>query len=226
MTDAAVSAPAFFRDALRGFGPLGLIAIVAIVAGVMVGPVIGAVLILIWTWASKTPWSEIGFAEPRSWVGGALLGVVLGTAFKIGMKAVVMPLLGAPAVSPAFHTMAHNAREALEFAAIVVLLVGWAEETVFRGWLFERLGRLLGHGFGATALIVILTSLVFGIAHYAGQGWAGVEQAAIVGFVFAVVYAITRRLWTLIWLHTAFDLTAVVMIYLDAEKQISHLVFK
>lgn len=226
MTDTSLPASTSWRDGLRGFGPLGLIAVLAIAAGVMVGPVIGAVLILLWAWASKTPWAELGFAKPGSWVGGALLGIVLGVAFKIGMKAVVMPLLGAPAVNPAFHYMAHNPREALEFAAIVVFMVGWAEETAFRGWLFERLGKLLGRGFGATALIVILTSLIFGIAHYAGQGWAGVEQATIVGFVFALVYAITRRLWTLIWLHTAFDLTAAAMIYLDAENQISHLVFK
>ncbi|HWA88463.1 MAG TPA: CPBP family intramembrane glutamic endopeptidase [Rhizomicrobium sp.] len=220
------TAPTSFRDSLRGYGPAGIVATLAIVAGVLVGPVIAAVLILIWAWASKTPWADIGYARPKSWIGGALLGIVLGVAFKLVMKAVVMPLLGAPPVNPAFHYMAGDLDAALEFAATVVLAVGWAEETVFRGWLFERFEKLLGRGAGATILIVLLTSALFGAAHYMGQGLPGVEQAAIVGFVSAAIYAVTRKLWMLIWMHTAFDLGAAAMIYLDAENQISHLVFK
>jgi membrane protease YdiL (CAAX protease family) len=222
MTDAA---PTTFRDRLRGFGPLGLLAIAVIVAGVLVGPVISAVLILIWTWLSRTPWSEIGYARPRRWVGGAALGIVLGIAFKLAMKAVVMPLLGAPPVNDAFHDMAGNLDATLQFAAFVVLAVGWAEETVFRGWVFERLGKLLGQSAGATILIVLVSAALFGIAHWTGQGLPGVEQAAIVGLVFGTIYAVTRKLWMLMWMHTAFDLTAAAMIYFDAETEISHLVF-
>lgn len=223
MTDTA---PTTFRDGLRGFGPLGIMAILVIVAGVLVGPVVSAVLILLWTWLSKTPWAEIGYGKPRSWVGGAVLGIVLGIAFKFAMKAVVMPLFGAPPVNPAFHGMAGNPKAALEFAAFVVLAVGWAEETVFRGWLFERLGKLFGRGVGATILIVLLSAAIFGAAHWTGQGLPGVEQATIVGLVFGTIYAVTRKLWMLMWLHTAFDLTAAGIIYLDAENQIAHLVFK
>lgn len=223
MTDTA---PATFRDGLRGFGPLGILAILVIAAGVLVGPVVSAVLILGWTWLSKTPWAEIGYGRPRSWVGGAVLGIVLGIAFKFAMKAVVMPLLGAPPVNAAFHGMAGDLNATLQFAVLVVLAVGWAEETVFRGYLFERLGKLLGHGAGATVLIVLLTSAIFGAAHWTGQGLPGVEQAAIVGLATGTIYAVTRKLWMLMWLHTAFDLTAAGMIYLDAENQIAHLVFK
>jgi membrane protease YdiL (CAAX protease family) len=220
------AAPTTFRDSLRGYGPLGIVATVAIAALALLGPIFAAVLILLWTWASRTPWAEIGFGRPKSWIGGALTGIVLGVALKFAMKAVVMPLLGAPAANPAFHYLTGNLKATLEFAALVVLAVGWAEETVFRGWLFERLEKLIGRSPIATTLIVLLSSALFGAAHYAGQGLAGVEQAAIMGLVSAVVYAITRRLWMLIWLHTAFDLTAGTMIYLGAENQISHLVFK
>lgn len=224
MTDAGATDPRF-SAALRGFGPLGLVAILAIVAGAMLGPVVSAVMILIWVWLSKTPWPEIGYARPRSWAGGAILGIALGVAFKFAMKAVVMPLLGAPPINAAYHYLAGNPQEAAIAAVQIVFLVGWAEETVFRGYLFERLGKLLGRGFGATLLIVLFVSALFGMAHYMGQGWPGVEQAAVVGLVLGTIYAFTRKLWMLIWLHTAFDLTAVAMIYLDAENQIAHLVF-
>jgi membrane protease YdiL (CAAX protease family) len=224
MSDTA--APATLRDSLRGYGPAAIVVTIAIVAAAVVQTVVAAVLILLWAWLSKTPWAEIGYARPKSWIGGALIGIVFGIAFKIVMKALVMPLFGAPAVNPVYHFLAGNLGLTLEFAAIVVVAVGWAEETVYRGWLFERLEKLLGRSTGATILIVLLSSAIFGAAHYQGQALAGVEQAVVVGLVFAIIYAITRKLWMLAWAHTAFDLTAAAMIYFDAETRISHLVFK
>lgn len=51
---------------------------------------------------------------------------------------------------------------------------GFGEETVNRGYLFERGRRLLGEGPAATATIVAVTSLLFGLAHYpAGAGRRG-----------------------------------------------------
>jgi hypothetical protein len=44
---------------LRGFGPLGILAILVIVAGQLLAP-LSAVLVLIWAKLSRTPWREIG----------------------------------------------------------------------------------------------------------------------------------------------------------------------
>src|SRR5262249_58161880 len=57
---------------LRGFGPLGIVAMLVIVlAGyVSVGNVVvplGAALALVWTRWSRTPWREIGYVRPASW---------------------------------------------------------------------------------------------------------------------------------------------------------------
>jgi RND family efflux transporter MFP subunit len=46
---------------------------------------------------------EIGYARPRSWTLGLAAGIGLGCAFKLLMKAVVMPLLDAPAINPTYH---------------------------------------------------------------------------------------------------------------------------
>lgn len=40
----------------------------------------------------------------------------------------------------------------------VIIVAGWGEETVFRGFLFERLAKLFGSSVGAKAIVVLLTS--------------------------------------------------------------------
>ena len=79
---------------------------------------------------------------------------------------------------------------------------------------------------GAKAWIVLLTSVWFGLGHYAVQGLAGTEQATIVGLVFGTIFAVTGRIWMLMFAHAAFDLTALAMIYWNLESNVAHLVFK
>jgi uncharacterized protein len=213
-----------FAAGLRGFGPLGIAAILIILAGVMVSPLVAGALILLWVWLSKTPWRDIGIVRPKSWAATIIFAVLFGVAFKFLMKAVVMPYLGAPAMNPFAQELTQPA-EALFFIFYAIVGAGIGEELVFRGWPFERLRKVMGTGAGATILIVLITTLLFGIAHYPGQEWFGVAQATIVGFVFGVAYAITGRLIPLMIAHAAFDLTALAMIYFGLETRIAHLVF-
>ena len=91
---------------LRGFGPLGLIAILAILltGNIAVGraggaPIflpVGASLVLAWRWMSQTAWHELGYVRPKSWIVSLTVGILFGVAFKFLMKAIVMPMLGAP----------------------------------------------------------------------------------------------------------------------------------
>lgn len=213
-----------FREGLRGFGPLGLVSILVIFLGVMVAPPIGAVLVLVWVVLSGTPWRDIGYVRPGSWIGGLVAGAVFGVALKIFMKAVVMPYLGAPDQNPAYQYMVGNAKALGEFLVYVIIGAGFAEETFFRGYLFERLGKILGPGALSKALIVIATSALFGVAHWQ-QGLPGIEQATIVGFVLASIFAVTGRIWFLMVAHAAFDFAAALMIYFNLEAKVAHLVF-
>jgi membrane protease YdiL (CAAX protease family) len=213
-------------DKLRGFSPLGILAMLLIIA---VGPFVeplSALLVLAWAHRSRTPWSEIGFVRPRSWVGTVAAGIVFGAALKIVMKALVMPLLGAPPLNPAFHYIVGNpaALPGILFAATIG--AGFGEETVYRGYLFERLSKLFGGGVGAKVAIVPLTSALFAAIHYPVQGLPGVEQAAFTGLAFGTIFAITGRIWLPIVAHAAFDITAVLIIYWDLETSVSHLIFK
>jgi membrane protease YdiL (CAAX protease family) len=159
-------------------------------------------------------------------MGSVIVGIVFGSAFKILMKAIVMPLLGADPINRAFHDLVGNRAAIPGFLITILAFAGFGEETVFRGYLFERLGKLFGNGAGAKTATVLITSLLFGLAHYKVQGFFGTEQATIVGLVFGTIFAITRRIWTLMITHVAFDLTAYAIIYWNLETKVAHLVFK
>jgi membrane protease YdiL (CAAX protease family) len=210
---------------LRGFGPLGLLAILLIVLTSVFKP-LSAILVLVWAWRSHTPWREIGYARPKSWLGTLAAGIVFGCALKLLMKVIVMPLLGAPAINPAYHYLAGNRAALPGMVFTMIVVAGFAEETLFRGYLFERLGKLFGTGAGAKVSIVLLTSALFALGHYSNLGLPGVEQAMITGLVFGTIFAITGRIWMVMCAHAAFDLAAVAIIYWNLEATVAHLVFK
>lgn len=121
---------------LRGFGPAGILAIllIALSGNIFPGDValpLGALLVLGWARLSHTPWEEIGYRRPRSWIVTVAGGALFGAALKLVLKIIVMPLLGAPPINPAYHYLAGN--QAMLPAAIWAMLVaGFGEETVFR----------------------------------------------------------------------------------------------
>jgi membrane protease YdiL (CAAX protease family) len=212
--------------ALRGFGPIGIVAILVILAGNFLITPLSAILVLVWVAWSRTPWRAIGYVRPASWVRTVAIGIVFGSAFKLLMKIIVMPLLGADPVNHAYHFLAGNWAALPGMIVTLIVVAGFGEETVFRGYLFERFGKLFGSSMWAKAITVLVTSLWFGAAHYSVQGLAGAEQAAIVGLVYGTIFAMTGRIWMLMVAHAAFDLVALAIIYWDIESQVAHLIFK
>ena len=210
---------------LRGFGPVGILAMAVIVAGNLVLAPLGAVLALVWTQRSGTPWREIGYVRPKSWLVGLAVGLVFGAALKLLMKAIVMPLLGADPINPTYHYLVGNTAALPGAVYTMIVVAGFGEETLFRGYLFERLGKLFGASRGAKTAIVLIAAGLFGLAHYPDQGLAGAEQATITGLVFGAIFAVTGRLWMLMCAHAAFDLVALAIIYWDLETRVAHLVF-
>ena len=211
---------------LRGFGPAGLLGIAIILAGALVNGLVTATLVVLWAVLSRTPWRNIGYVRPRNYavtIGG---GVAFGVALKFLLKALVMPLLGASPVNRAYHFLAHNSAVLPGFLLLVVVSAGWGEETFWRGYLFERLERMFGSSAATKTAVVVLTSVLFGMAHYQGQGRDGVVQAIITGLTFGSIFAYTGRLVFVMIAHAAFDVAAILIIYFDVEMRIAHLVFR
>lgn len=212
---------------LRGFGPLGITAfIVVAVVGPVLASLAGGILVLIWVSASHTPWRAIGYVRPANWVRTVVGGLVFGISLKLAMKILVMPLLGAPPINSTYHYLAGNLPGVAAMAIYVIVAAGFGEETLYRGFLFERLQKLLGSTVAMKALIVLITSAWFAAAHYSDQGVPGVEQAAVTGIVFGAIFARTGRIWMPIVAHVSFDLTALAIIYGNLESPMAHLVFR
>jgi len=215
-----------FAAALRGFGPVGILAFIVIGLGNVLFVPLSAILVLVWARAARIPWTDLGFARPRSWPRTILLGIVSGVVLKLLMKSVVMPLLGADPINHAFHFLEGN-RTALPWALYTMVIgAGFGEETLFRGYLFDRFGRLWGTSVAGKVATVIVSSVLFGLAHVSQQGLSGAEQATIVGVVVGIIVAVTGRLWLSMVLHAAFDLTALAIIYWGFESRVAHWFFR
>ncbi|HEV3410298.1 MAG TPA: hypothetical protein VG095_08380, partial [Chthoniobacterales bacterium] len=61
MHDQSTGSEVGFAEQLRGFGPIGILAIVVIYLGNIFFRPLSALLVLAWAWASRTPWRELGF---------------------------------------------------------------------------------------------------------------------------------------------------------------------
>jgi membrane protease YdiL (CAAX protease family) len=229
LPDAALAAPPDddpMARALRGFGPAGLLAVLVILGATLVIGPLSAFLVLVWVRLSRTPWREIGYVRPASWTRTVAIGIALGVGFKLLMKSVVMPMLGAPAINAAYHGLAGNPAALPGAILTMIVVAGFGEETLFRGYLFERLGKRLGTGAGAKVVIVLITSVLFALGHLRDQGLPGAEQALIAGLAFGTMFAISGQIWMQMVAHAAFDLTAVAMIYWNLETRAAHLFFR
>lgn len=214
------------EQSLRGVGPAGIVAFVAIAAASAFFIPLAGALVLVWTWISRTPLRNIGLVRPTSWLNGLAIGLALGLSEKFLMKAIVLPLLGAPAVNTMFGDLANDPRHVIFLIFYMLLGAAFCEELVFRGYMFERLGKLLGTNFSAQIAVVILSTMFFGALHYQ-QGISGIENATIGGLIAAVVYLVNRkRLWTVIVMHATFDLSSLALIYFHLETLIAHSIFK
>ena len=211
---------------LRGFGPVGLLAMLIILAGNFVIAPLSAILVLVWAKVSRTPWRELGYVRPRSWPATFAIGIVFGIALKFIMKAIVMPLLGAPPINWAYHFVTGNSAVLPVMIYTMIVVAGFGEETFYRGWMFERLGKLFGHSVAAKVAIVLITSILFASVHYPEQGFPGVEQAVVTGLIFGSIFAVTGQIVLLMIAHAAFDLTALWIIYYGLETRVAHVIFK
>jgi hypothetical protein len=154
------------------------------------------------------------------------VGLAFGIALKFLLKIIVMPLLGAEPINQAYQFLVGNPSALPGMLYAVIIGAGFGEETLFRGFMFERLGKLFGCGARAKTLIVLLTAGLFGLAHYLEQGLPGMQQGMIVGLVFGAIFAVTGRIFMLMIAHAAFDLTALAIIYWNLESAVAHLIFK
>lgn len=193
---------------------------------VLAGNILGAALALVWILLWRIDVREVGLVRPRSWWRSITIGVLAGVALKLVMKAVVMPLLGAPETNSAYHFLTGNRAALPGMLFTVVVAGGFGEELVWRGLLFYHLRLIVGTTARAQVGIVALTSLLFGLAHYHDQGLGGVEQSIITGLAFGSAFAMTRSIWPIMAAHASYDVVAVALIFAGKEAALAHSLFR
>jgi len=147
-------------------------------------------------WDSRTPWQRLGVAAPLAAVVRALLRGVLLAALLLGGVTAVLLASGAARWRPDL-----SAGELLNALALL-LGVGFAEELVFRGWLWGELDLQMPH-----RRAVIVQALLFALVH----PWfreAGLAAVGLLGglFLLGLALAMQRRadggvLWGAVGLH-------------------------
>ncbi|MEK6152628.1 type II CAAX endopeptidase family protein [Flavobacteriaceae bacterium 3-367] len=95
----------------------------------------------------------------------------------------------------------------------VYIVSSFGEELVYRGFLIHRISELFGHSRHKNALAVLLSGLIFGLAHYQ-WGLTGVVQTTIMGWVLGLFYLLfKKRLIVLILAHVFMDTLLLLGIY-------------
>lgn len=165
-------------------------------------------LILFFAWRNGEPMAALGWSVRQGWLEVGLgvlffLPMTLGTAWlesalrAAGFSAPATPL---PALTPAQDI------GQLLLAAILVVIIAIAEETIFRGYLMLRLTTVTE----SPAAAVVLSTLVFSLGH-GYEGSAGVVTVGAMGAMFAVIYLWRGSLVAPMTMHFLQDFIAIVV---------------
>ena len=161
-------------------------------------------------------WSSVGLRTPVPWwiviVGAAVLYLA-----NMGLGSHVAPAL-AELISPAQQAsfMGYIRGNPPGFAlwlTIGIVVGGFMEECLFRGFLLNRVAEMLGGSGLAIAIGVVAQAVLFALLHLYGGVFACVF-AGLAALVSGGVYLIAKRnLWPLILAHAAWNSVSLYGLY-------------
>lgn len=170
-------------------------------------------------------WRDVGLNGDQPFAKVLLIGVVLG----VGMEALELfatqPLLTkllnkGPDLNE-FRRLIGNTQLLVIGIALAWVLAAFGEETVWRGYLTNRVADFFGRSTTGWSAAAILASLLFGLAHFP-QGPTGVIENIIDGAILAGIYFATgRNLWAPIIAHGIQDTVDIILIYLGVYPGLS-----
>lgn len=156
-------------------------------------------------------WKAIawGFAKSLAVLVMAMAGFILGSI-------IMMNLAGAPqqADVSGYDFLKGNLTLFIVSLASIYFFSSFGEEVIYRGFLITRLEELFGGARKALVGAVLISSLIFGLAHF-GWGLTGMVQTTFMGLALAVSFVLFKRnLWVLVAAHAYMDSALIWPLFL------------
>ncbi len=176
-------------------------------------PVVWILLLL-----TREPWSSIGLSLPAHLPQAVAIGAAAGVAMELLAVLVTTPwisnLFGTEPDYSDLRIIQGNLAYLLIFLALNWTLAAFGEEICWRGFLMQRVARLLGGGAAAWPISLLLVSAIFGWVH-SEQGIPGALQESLSGLLLGALFlASGRNLAVPIVAHGVSNTLAFVLIYL------------
>ena len=165
-------------------------------------------LILFFVWRNGEPVSWIGWTFKNSWKEiGLGIGLYIPFFIAAGFLERALQVAGLSVPSTPLPSMAAKGMGELLLAAILVVVVALAEETIFRGYLILRLRAITA----SPVTAALLSAAIFSLGH-GYEGSAGVVTVGVMGLVFALVYMWRQSLVAPIVMHFLQDFIGIVLL--------------
>ncbi len=159
---------------------------------------------------------SLGLRRPDSWARAIAVAVALYAA-DWALSEYVTPVIASwvhPVQRPSF--LGYIRGDAVGLATWVA--IGWIvgglfEETLFRGFLLDRVSALLGKSAAAVAAAIIAQAILFGALHLYGGTFAFLH-ATVFAVTHGVFYIVAgRNLLPLIAVHGTWDMIGIYSVY-------------
>ena len=187
-----------------------------------IGILLSIILIGIAFWHQDINFEQMGFNYPDDWAKTVLLGLLLGGILSILSTILFEPVIEKITNQPADLKSVEKIRGNWK-SLLIWIVIGWAmggfiEEILFRGFLMVEINKLLGTGNVSLTINILLTSLIFGIAHWY-QGKSGVLGTGLLGgFLGAIFVWNGFNLWLPIFVHGFIDTFALIFIGVGIDR--------
>jgi len=97
----------------------------------------------------------------------------------------------------------------------VYIVASFGEEVIYRAFLINRISELGLNSKKGKILVVIVSAIIFGLAHYS-WGIMGIVQTSFMGLVLGGSYLyLKKRIWVLIFAHGYMDTILMLQMYLN-----------
>ena len=171
-------------------------------------------------WLRGLTWYAVGLGKPKRWWKVLLLALLSAVVICVLVNVLAGPfverLAGKPPGNARFEGIRGNVFALMAWLFVAWTLAAFGEEMVFRGYLMNRISDLVGNGRTGWISALVVSSLIFGVAH-GYQGLAGVIGSAEIGLLLGALYLLNRRnLWMNIFCHGCVDSISLVWLYFSS----------